>query len=112
MKLPRGSEEHYCDAESGIIAARWHDNGIVAITSSEYGVSPVVKAERYVASQKKRMNVLIPNVIHQYNRKMGGVDRLGSQTFSLHSPLHELSTFVWLPFIFLPKPTPPKKAIK
>ncbi|XP_063872958.1 piggyBac transposable element-derived protein 2-like [Scylla paramamosain] len=54
MKLPRGSEEHFCDAESGIIAARWQDNGIVTIASSEYGVSPVVKAERYVASQKIR----------------------------------------------------------
>ncbi len=76
MKLPRGSEEHYCDAESGIIAARWHDNDIVTIASSEYGVSPVVKAELYVASQEKRMNVLMPSAIHQYNQKMGGVDRL------------------------------------
>ncbi|XP_045109694.1 piggyBac transposable element-derived protein 3-like [Portunus trituberculatus] len=56
MKLPRGTEEHFCDAESGIIAARWQDNGIVTIASSEYGVSPLVKAERYVTSQKKRMN--------------------------------------------------------
>ncbi len=76
MKLSRGTEEHFCDAESGIIAARWQDNGIVTIASSEYGVSPLVKAERYVASQKKRMNVLMPNAIHQYNRKMGGVDRV------------------------------------
>ncbi len=48
----------------------------VAIASSEYGVSPVVKAEPCVASQKKRMNVLMPNAMHQYNWKMGGVDRL------------------------------------
>ncbi|KAK8379513.1 hypothetical protein O3P69_019442 [Scylla paramamosain] len=41
--------------EPGITAARWQDNGIVTIASSEYGVSSVVKAEHY--------------------RKMGGVDR-------------------------------------
>ncbi len=76
MKLPRGSEEHFRDAESGIIAARWQDNGIVTFASSEYGVLPVAKAEPYVASQKKRMNALMPNAIHQYNRKMGGFDRV------------------------------------
>ncbi len=37
MKLPGGSEEHFCDAESGIIAEGWHDNRIVTIASSEYG---------------------------------------------------------------------------
>ncbi len=31
MKLPRGSEEHFCDAESAIITARWRDNGIITI---------------------------------------------------------------------------------
>ncbi len=67
MKLPRGSEEHFYDAELGIIAALWHDNGIVTIASSGYGVSLVVKAERYFASQKKRVNVFMPNAIHQYN---------------------------------------------
>ncbi len=76
MKLPRGSEEHFCDAESGITAAHWYNNSIVTIASSEYGVSPVVKAERYIASKKKHTNVLMPNAVHQYNQKMGGVDRL------------------------------------
>ncbi len=35
-----------------------------------------MKAERYIASQKKRVKVPMPNVIHQYNQKMGVVDRL------------------------------------
>ncbi len=64
MRLPRGSEEYFCDADSEIIATRWDDNGIVTIASSEYGVSPVVKAERYVASQMKRMNVSMPSAIY------------------------------------------------
>ncbi len=49
-----------------IIAARWHENGIVTVASSEYSVSPVVKAECYSASQKKRLKVPMPNVIHPY----------------------------------------------
>ncbi len=80
MKLPRGSEEHFCNTDSQIIAARWHVNGIVTIASSEYGASPVVKAESYVACQKKRMQVPIPIVIHHYNQKMGVVDRLDQCT--------------------------------
>lgn len=74
--MPRGSEEHFCDTESQISGARWHDNGIVTIASSEYGVSRVMKAERYVAPQKKRMKIPMPDVIHQYNQEMDGVDRL------------------------------------
>ena len=76
MKLPRGTEEHYCDADSQIAAVRWHDNGIVTMASSEFGVSPVVRAERYIASQRKRMKVPMPNVIHHYNKNMGVVDRM------------------------------------
>ncbi|KAK3881612.1 hypothetical protein Pcinc_011469 [Petrolisthes cinctipes] len=75
-KSPRGSEEHFCDTSSQIVVVRWNDNGIVTIASSEHGVSPKVKAERYVASQKKRAKIPMPNAIHQYNKKMGGVDGL------------------------------------
>ncbi len=80
MMLPRGSEEHFSNTDSHIIAAHWHDNGIVTIASSECGVSPVVKAECYVASQKTQMKVPMPNVIHQYNQKIGGVDKLDQNT--------------------------------
>ena len=55
-KRERGSEEHYCDQDSQIIVVRWNDNGVVTIASSEHSVSPTVKAERYVASQKKSEN--------------------------------------------------------
>ncbi len=50
MKLQRGSVEYFCDTESQIIVARWHDNGIVTDASSEYSISPVVKTERYIVS--------------------------------------------------------------
>lgn len=48
MKLPRGSEEHFCDIETGTIAAS-------VTLASGYGVSPVVKAEGYVVSQKSSL---------------------------------------------------------
>ncbi len=103
-QCPRGSEEHFCDAESGITAARWHDNGIVTMASSEYGVSPVVKAECYVASQKKPMNVLMPNAIHQYIRKMGGVDRLDQRIAQYRPSMrgkkwYFQSSLTWLKYV-------------
>ncbi|KAK3873841.1 hypothetical protein Pcinc_021172 [Petrolisthes cinctipes] len=70
-KSPRGSEEHFCDTSSQIVVVRWNDNGIVTIASSEHGVSPKVKVERYVASQKKRAKIPMSNAIHQYNKKNG-----------------------------------------
>ncbi|CAK1585629.1 unnamed protein product [Parnassius mnemosyne] len=75
-KEQRGYHDSRLDLNSGICAVRWNDNSVVTLLSSEYGVEPIQTARRYSAAQKQRVNVPQPNVVHQYNRFMGGVDRL------------------------------------
>ncbi len=48
-----------------------------------------MKAERYIASLKKRMKVPMPNVIPQNNQKMGGVDRLDQKFAQYQPPIRE-----------------------
>lgn len=59
-------KEHISDTESQITTAKWHNNGMVTIASSEYGLSPLGKAECYDASHKRLIKVPVPNAIHQY----------------------------------------------
>ncbi len=41
-----------------------------------------------------------------------GLRAMVLKLFSLRFPLIEFSTFMWLPYIFLPKPTPSENVIK
>lgn len=56
-KLPRGTEEHFLEKDTNIIVVRWNDNGIVCIASNQHGLLPIKKAERYSATEKKKINV-------------------------------------------------------
>lgn len=75
-KEERGYFDSRLDSKNGICAVRWHDNNIVTLLSSEYGVHPIQTANRYSVTQKQRVGIQQPNVVSQYNRFMGGVDRL------------------------------------
>ena len=82
-KKPRESLEYYSTENSTIVLAKWLDNGSVIVGSNEHGVFPCAKAERYTATEKKCVQVPVPNLIKQYNCYMGGVDRL-DQNISLY----------------------------
>ena len=63
---PRG---HYdCCSSNGTLALRWKDNKNVL--SSDVGAEPIGKVKRYDRNTKK-VEVPCPNVIEQYNGKMG-----------------------------------------
>lgn len=42
----------------------------------EFGAHPVQKARRYSVAAKQKIDINQPNVVHEYNRYMSGVDRL------------------------------------
>ena len=72
----RGSCDFRLDKTSGIIVARWHDNSVVTLASNKFGVQPFRQVSRWSAAEKKRIQVQQPYVIQQYNKFMGGVDRM------------------------------------
>ena len=71
--VPRGKHD-FCSAD-GILALRWKDNKIVTVLSSDAGVEPMKTVLRYDRQAKKKVEVSCPNVIKEYNGKMGGIDK-------------------------------------
>lgn len=82
-KQPRGYSTEFCGSALGvdISLSVWKDNKIVRLASSYAGEKPfqnetnfINKVSRFVRSEKKFVDVDCPNVIHEYNSHMGGVD--------------------------------------
>lgn len=75
-KRARGVFDNAVDKDENIVCVRWKDNSVVTMLSNEYGVAPIRQAVRYSAKEKKKVEIPQPNVIHCYNRFMGGVDQM------------------------------------
>lgn len=75
-KQPRGYFASTISKDDGIIVVRWMDNAVVTVVSTSYGVQPITSVKRYSQTMKKIINVPRPNLIAQYNRFMGGTDRM------------------------------------
>ncbi|XP_036332246.1 piggyBac transposable element-derived protein 3-like [Rhagoletis pomonella] len=70
----RGSYNQCTDTLSNITLVRYNDNNIVTVASTQSGVEPIGKVKRYCEKQKKDIDQ--PRCIINYNKYMGGVDRL------------------------------------
>lgn len=99
-KEKRGFFDYRLDRNDKICAVRWHDNNVVTILSNEYGVQPIQKAKRYSVAAKKKVDIEQPYVIHQYNRFMGGVDRLdaniGTYRIAIRGKKWYMGIIMWL----------------
>lgn len=73
-KTRRGSYNQITDTLSDITLVRYNDNNIVTVASTQCGVEPIGRVKRYC--DKKKKDVDQPRCIVNYNRNMGGVDRL------------------------------------
>lgn len=75
-KAPRGTYVYQLDKNTGILVAKWMDNSVVAASSTAYGIQPVMQVQRYSQTLKKKIRVDRPFMIAQYNKFMGGTDRM------------------------------------
>ncbi|GBP37588.1 PiggyBac transposable element-derived protein 3 [Eumeta japonica] len=73
-KTKRGSYDHRTDVLSDITLVRYNDNNIVTVASTQCGVAFVGKVKRFCDKEKKDVDQ--PRCIVNYNKYMGGVDRL------------------------------------
>lgn len=56
--------------------AKWMDNSIVSIASNNLGVQPLCIVKRYSQKDKATIQVPRPFLLGEYNKYMGGVDRM------------------------------------
>lgn len=78
-ELKRQGRGSYCQLvrDDGQVAViKWYDNKPVSITSNLHGGDPKDEVVRYSKKDKAYINVSRPNIIAEYNAKMGGVDFL------------------------------------
>lgn len=73
-KMKRGSYNQTTDVSSDITLVRYNDNNIVTVASTECGVQSIGKVKRWCDKQKKEVDQ--PRCFINYNKYMGGVDRL------------------------------------
>lgn len=75
-KKPRGTIEAVKMQETGIRVTQWVDNSVVSTASTCFGADPTSTAARYSKEASKRVNVVRPCAITEYNKYMAGVDRM------------------------------------
>lgn len=75
-KAPRGTYDYKYDATGHVALVRWKDSCAVTLASNCNRVYPIVKAKRWSNAEKARIEIDQPFLISQYNKFMGGVDRL------------------------------------
>lgn len=74
-KEGRGATDYRCDANSNIVIMRWLDNGLVQLISSFVGSAMGDPVKRWSGKEKRILDVPCPEMVHQYNKHMGGVDK-------------------------------------
>lgn len=72
----RGDFQYYYSAASKIVVIQWYDNKIVTVASNGFGVNPTLTVKRWSKTSNKIIQIQQPNAIAQYNKSMGGTDRM------------------------------------
>lgn len=72
----RGTYDYRFDENNDIFAVTWKDNNIVKVLSNHQGLEPIHHVSRYSRTDKKPATVPQPKCISDYNKYMGGVDKL------------------------------------
>ena len=75
-KQKRGSHESLLCDDEGIVLTHWVDNSVVTVASTGHGVLPVSNVQRYSQTERKIVMVPRPLVVGEYNKYMGGTDRM------------------------------------
>lgn len=78
----------YDDEINEVLICRYHDNAIVTVVSNWETVSPVIKAERYSRSLKRKVKIDQPQLLKNYNKYMGGTDRCNQNTAKYRVNVH------------------------
>ena len=72
QRLVRGSASYASDGSNVIV--RWYDNAVVSVATNCFVNDSIKAAPRWSRKERKKVLVSMPEMIHSYNRNMGGVD--------------------------------------
>ncbi|KAH8022946.1 hypothetical protein HPB51_006376 [Rhipicephalus microplus] len=75
-KEGRGGYDERVSVDGDVALVRWQDNGVVNMASTHLGVGKVGAVRRWSEASKAHVDIECPEVILDYNKYMGGVDKL------------------------------------
>lgn len=77
VKQGRGAMDGCTSSDNKLCLVRWNDNSLVTVLSSAYDwQTNLGQVKRYDNSTKAYVDVACPSAIIEYNKSMGGVDKL------------------------------------
>lgn len=76
MKKKDRGEHDFRVGDGEVLVVKWNDNKPVCVATNHDTVTPLLRQRRFSQSQKAYVTIPQPNVVHNYNRYMGGVDLL------------------------------------
>lgn len=98
--LKRGTFESVKCKQQNIIITKWVDNNVVTMASTIHGVNPLSSVSRYSKSEQKKVQIPQPNMFTEYNKHMGGTDRMnqniGAYRISVRGKKWYWPIFTWL----------------
>ena len=79
-KKGRGTSEEMMTTVDGVDVSlvQWQDNKTVSLMSTLTGAKPISEVLRFDRSTRKQVTVKCPSLVKEYNKHMGGVDKLDS----------------------------------
>lgn len=98
-KMKRGSMDHLLDPDGKIIFLRWNDNSVVTLGSTKHGITPIKNVQRFSQSEKKHIQVPCPDAVVQYNKNMGGTDRMDQNIANYRANIR-MKKWWWPLFVF------------
>lgn len=103
-KEPRGHMEYAELKDYNIALVKWNDNNCVSVVSTLYGKDPISRASRFSRIERKRILVDRPVAVEQYNKCMGGTDRMDQNVsyYRIGKEQNYKDSLLFSNFVFVP----------
>ncbi|XP_035215775.1 piggyBac transposable element-derived protein 3-like [Stegodyphus dumicola] len=75
-KRTRGAYDYRFDSRNEILAVTWNDKSCVRLLSNHETSEPISEVKPWSRTEKKDIQVPQPKLISEYNKYMGGVDKM------------------------------------
>lgn len=96
-KAERGSS--HCVSSEDVVVVQWKDNKVVS-AATNFDTSANKSASRYCRETKSKINIPQPGIIYNYNRGMGGVDKLDNMVANYRTRIRQKKWW-WPIFVYL-----------